>query len=99
MRFGFPEFFLVFAGVLSFHDLRISLIVGGVAAFFAFCRYAFELQEKREKAAEIESTAKLLNEQAEELGQALGNLFSTFKTDVSEKQKTKAKKYDNTNLH
>ena len=95
MRFGFPEFFLVFAAILSFHHLTTSLIVGGVAAFFAFCRYAFELQEKKEKAQEIESTAKLLNEQAEELGQALGKLFSTFKTDVDEKQK----KYDNTNLH
>lgn len=98
MRFGFPEFFLVFAAILSFQDLSTSLIVGGVAALFAFCRYAFELQEKQQKAEEIENTAKLLNEQAEELGQALGKLFSTFKTDVSEKQKTKTKKYD-TNLH
>ncbi len=99
MRFGFPEFFLVFAAILSFQDLQTSLIVGGVAAMFAFCRYAFELQEKQEKAKEVESTAKLLNEQAEELGQALGQLFSTFNSDVKEKQKTKAKKYGDTNLH
>lgn len=99
MRFGFPEFFLIFAAILSFQDIKISLVVGGVAAFFAFCRYAFELQEKSAKREEVENTAKLLNEQAEELGQALGNLFSTFKSDVSEKQKTEAKKYDNSNLH
>ena len=99
MKFGFPEYFLVFAVVLSWHNLTTSLVVGGCAAFFAFCRYAFELQEKQEKAKEVESTAKLLNEQAEELGQALGQLFSTFKTDVSEKQKTTAKKYDKSDLH
>ena len=80
-------------------SIKISLAVGGVAAFFAFCRHAFELQEKSAKREEVENTAKLLNEQAEELGQALGNLFSTFKSDVSEKQKTEAKKYDNSNLH
>lgn len=99
MRFGFPEFFLLFAAILSFQDIKISLAVGGTAAFFALCRYAFELQEKKEKAKEIESTAKMLNEQAEELGQALGKLFSTFTSDVTEKQKTSAKKYDTTNLN
>ena len=98
MRFGFPEFFLVFAVILSWHNLTTSLWVGGFAALFAFCRYALEIQEKKDKREEVENTAKLLNEQAEELGQALGKLFSTFKTDVSEKQKTSAKKYD-TNLH
>lgn len=96
MKFGFPEYFLVFAIILSWHDLTTSLIVGGCAALFAFCRYAFELQEKKENREEVESTAKLLNEQAEELGQALGQLFSTFKTDVS--KESEKKKYD-TNLH
>ena len=96
MRFGFPEYFLVFAIILSWHDLTTSLITGGCAAFFAFCRYALELQEKKEKREEVESTAKLLNEQAEELGQALGQLFSTFKADVS--KESEKKKYD-TNLH
>lgn len=95
MRFGFPEYLLMFGAVLSFHSLQASLITAGCAALFAFCRYAFELQEKREKREEVENTAKLLNEQAEELGQALGKLFSSFKTDVSEEQK----KYDKNNLH
>ena len=95
MRFGFPEFFLIFAGVISFTSLNVALVLAGCAGFFAFGRYAMELHEKQQKQQEIESTAKLLNEQAEELGQALGKLFSTFKSDVDKKQK----KYDNTNLH
>tara|TARA_B100000282_G_C31527249_1_gene396693 strand:- start:310 stop:597 length:288 start_codon:yes stop_codon:yes gene_type:complete len=95
MRFGFAECFLIFAGIVSFTDLNAALILAGVSAFFAFGRYAMEVHEKQQKREEVESTAKLLNEQAEELGQALGKLFSTFKTDVDEKQK----KYDKTNLH
>ena len=100
MKFGFPEYFLVFAVVLSWHNLTMSLWVGGCAAFFAFCRYAMELQEKTAKREEVESTAKLLNEQAEELGQALGQLFATFKNDVAKKSESESdkKKYD-TNLH
>lgn len=95
MKFGFPECFLIFAGVVSFTNLNAAFVIAGAAAFFAFGRYAMQIHEKQQKQQEVESTAKLLNEQAEELGQALGKLFSTFKSDVEEKQK----KYDNTNLH
>lgn len=95
MRFGFPEFFLLFAAVVSFHNLNTALVVAGFAALFAFCRYAFELQQKNEKVKEREDTAKLLNEQAEELGQALGKLFSNLKTDMAAEQK----KYDKDKLH
>ena len=52
MRFGFPEFFLLFAAVVSFHNLNTALVVAGFAALFAFCRYAFELQQKNEKVKE-----------------------------------------------
>ena len=95
MRFGFAECFLVFAGIVSFTNLNAALVLAAVALLISFGRYAMELHEKQQKREEVESTAKLLNEQAEELGQALGKLFSTFKTDVDEKNK----KYDKSNLH
>lgn len=90
MKFGYPEQFLLYAGILSFHNLTWSLSLAGASAFFAFVRLALEIQEKKEKEQEIESTAKLLNEQAEELGQALSKLFNVAKKEVVAKNK----KYD-----
>jgi len=95
MRFGYPEQFLLYAGVLSFHSLTWSLSLAGVSAVFAFVRLALKLQEKNEKKEELQSTATLLNEQAEELGQALAKLFNMTKKEVSEKNK---KKHDS-NVH
>lgn len=91
MKFGYPEQFLLYAGVMSFHSLTWSLSLAGVSAVFAFIRLALKLQEKNEKKEELQSTATLLNEQAEELGRALAKLFNMTKKEVSEKNK---KKYD-----
>jgi len=91
MRLGYPEFFLLYAGALAFHDLRWSIGIATASCAFAFLRFALEVQAKKEKKEELESTAQLLNEQAEELGQALTKLFSSLKSDVN---KTKTKKYD-----
>lgn len=90
MRFGYPEQFLLYAAVLSFHSITWSLSLAAASAVFAFVRLALNFQEKKEKKEEIESTAKLLNEQAEELGKALSNLFNTAKKEVVKKNK----KYD-----
>ena len=89
MKFGYPEFFLLYAGVLAFHDVRWSIGLALTSCVFAFLRFALEVQAKKEKKEELESTAQLLNEQAEELGQALTKLFSGLKSDVK-----KNKKYD-----
>lgn len=90
LRFGYPEQFLLYAAIVSFHNLTWSLSLAGASAVLAFVRLALEIQEKKEKQNEVESTAKLLNEQAEELGQALSKLFGAVKKDVVDKNK----KYD-----
>ena len=89
MRLGYPEFFLLYAGVLAFHDLKWSVGIAIASCIFSFFRFALEVQAKKEKKEELESTTQLLNEQAEELGQALTKLFSGLKSDVK-----KNKKYD-----
>lgn len=89
MKFGYPEFFLLYAGVLAFHDIRWSVGLALTSCLFAFFRFAIEIQAKKEKKEELESNARLLNEQAEELGQALTNLFAGLKSEVK-----KNKKYD-----
>ena len=88
-RFGYPEQFLCYAAIMSFHSLTWSLGLAAASCVFAFMRFALELQEKKEKMKEVETTAKLLNEQAEELGQALSKLFKNAKSDISGKKKVK----------
>jgi len=95
MKFGYPEYFLLYAGVLSFHSLTWSLSLAGISVVLAFVRLALKLQEKNEKKEALQSTATLLNEQAEELGQALAKLFNTAKNEVLDKDR---KKHD-TNVH
>jgi|TARA_B110000495_G_C22398486_1_gene254957 hypothetical protein len=90
MKVGYPELFLLFAGVISFQSLTWGLSLAGGSAVIAFVRLALQIQEKKEKQQEVESTAKLLNEQAEELGQALSKLFNATKKEVLNKNK----KYD-----
>jgi len=93
LRFGYPEQFLLYSAIVSYHSLTWSLSLAGVSALFAFARLALEMQEVKSKKDEVESTAKLLNEQAEELGQALSKLFGAVKKEV--KDVTDAnKKYD-----
>tara|TARA_B100000212_G_C27375759_1_gene534615 strand:- start:1655 stop:1954 length:300 start_codon:yes stop_codon:yes gene_type:complete len=92
-RFGYPEQFLVYAAILSFHSMTWSLSLAGASCLFAFFRFALEIQEKKEKMKEVETTAKLLNEQAEELGKALSQLFKNTKSEI----RSKKVKYGNGN--
>lgn len=76
MRLGYAEMLLIFAGVISFHSLTWSLSIAGLSVFTAFCSFALKVQEKKEAKQNAEQTVKVLNEQAEELGKSLGELFS-----------------------
>ena len=95
MKVGYPELFLLFAGVISFQSLTWGLSLAGGSAVIAFVRLALQIQEKKEKQQEVESTAKLLNEQAEELGQALSKLFNATKKEVLNNLRKSLKTLDN----
>ena len=75
MKLGYAEMFLVFAGVVSFQSLNWGLSLAGVSLFIAFCRFALQVQEKKEAKQNADNAVRVLNEQAEELAQSLGKLF------------------------
>ena len=89
MKIGYPELLLVFSAVISFQDFRWGLAFAALSLTVAFFRFAIEIQEKKEKKQELENTAKILNEQAEELGSALSKLFSNVKSEVVNRENNK----------
>jgi hypothetical protein len=84
MKIGYAELLLAFAAVISFHDLKWGLSFAGLSLLVAFCRFAVEIQEKKEKKEEVENAARVLNEQAAELGSALSKLFVNIKSGFEE---------------
>lgn len=98
MRIGYAEFLLVFAAITSFHDLRWGLGICGLSLFIAFCRFALDIQEKKEAIEKQENAAKILNEQAGELGEALSKLFGNLKSEIKS-DKYNSYKGDNKKYH
>ena len=98
MRIGYAEFLLVFAAITSFHDLKWGLAIAGLSLLVAFFRFALDVQEKKEAREKQENAAKLLNEQAGELGEALSSLFKNIKSEVSSDKYNKYKD-DNKKYH
>jgi len=92
MKIGYAEMLLAFAAITTFHSLNWGLAIGGLSLFVAFCRFALELQQKKEEKENLENAAKALNEQAGELGQALSKLFSNATSEINSK-------YDNKKYH
>jgi len=76
MRIGYAEMLLAFSAIISFHSINWALGIAGLSLFAAFCRFALQVQEKKEAKQNADETVKVLNEQAEELGKALSKLFS-----------------------
>ena len=88
MVIGYAELLLAFAAIISFHSLNWALGIAALSLLAAFCRFALQVQEKKEAKANAEDAAKLLNEQAEELGKSLSKLFgSTVKDKHSRNNK------------
>ena len=88
MRFGYPEQFLLYAGIMSFHNLTWSICLAALSCLFVFFRFALQFQEQKEQRERSEKNAQLLTEQAEELGNALSKLFG------GDVQKRNTKKYN-----
>ena len=101
MKIRYAEMLLIFAAIISFHSLNWSLGIAATSLFVAFCRFALQVQEKKETKENEQATAKLLNEQAEELGKSLSKLFGA--TSKSKKpSSSRNKKFDidpDTDLH
>lgn len=88
MKIRYAEMLLIFAAIISFHSLNWAIGIAAMSLFIAFCRFALQVQEKKEAKQNAEDTAKILNEQAEELGRSLSKLFgSTKKRKPSENKK------------
>ena len=94
MKLGYAEMLLIFAGVISFHSLTWALSLAGISILTAFCRFALDVQEKKEVKQNAEKATRVLNEQAEELGKSLGELFSKASS-LPNKKKSKT----DPNLH
>ena len=90
MRFGYAEMLLAFAAIISFHSLNWALGIAAFSLLTAFCRFAMQVQEKKEERQNADNAAKVLNEQAEELGKTLSKLFGNT---VKKTSSTRNKKY------
>ena len=90
VRFGMSEMMVIFATALLWHNVVGACCIFAFAAFSAFCRWAVEFTERAKKVEASRDAVQTLNEQASELGEALGALF----TAANQKKNKK-----NTNLH
>lgn len=86
MKLGYAEMLLIFAGVISFHSLTWALSLAGLSILTAFCRFALQVQEKKEARQSADEATRVLSEQAEELGKSLGELFSKASSSPSKKK-------------
>ena len=75
VRFAMSEMMVVFATGLLWHNIIAAACIFGLACVCAFMRYALEFNEKAKQAEAQKEAVKMLNEQAGDLGEALGQLF------------------------
>ena len=79
VRFGMSEMMVVFATALLWHSVVGASCIFGLAVFAAFCRWAVEFSEKAKQAEASKQAIQTLNEQAGELGSALGVMLGGAK--------------------
>ena len=79
VRFGMSEMMVLFAAAMLWHNTIAAACIFGFACVCAFARYAVEVSEMQKRTKAAEDASKVLTEGADELGQALGQLFSAAK--------------------
>ena len=79
VRFGMPEAMVLFAIGMLWHNVIVASTIFGVSVLFGFCRFCLEFNEKKQREDATKQAVQQLNEQAGELGEALGNLFNVRK--------------------
>ena len=84
IRFAMSEMMVIFATALLWHNTIAASCIFGFACICAFMRYALEFSEKSKQAEAQKEAVRLLNEQAGDLGEALGSIFGS----VGKKNKT-----------
>jgi|TARA_R110002060_G_scaffold38317_3_gene49498 hypothetical protein len=81
------EMMVLFATAMLWHNAVVAGCIFGIAVFGGMCRYAIEFSEKQKIENAKKQAISQINDQASEIGEAIGNLFAG------------TKKKTNTNLH
>jgi len=74
-KIGFSEGLLVFAIAALWHNQILAIIAMSLAIFGAVVRVSIEQNQKAKENEAKAEAAKLLNEQVQEVGDAIGSVF------------------------
>ena len=74
-RLGMPEFMVLFSIAMLWHNVLAASCIFAFAVLCGFGRFALEINEKKEREEATKEALQQLTGQANELGEALGNLF------------------------
>lgn len=78
-KIGFSEGLLVFAIAALWHNQILAIIAMSLAIFGAVVRVSIEQNQKAKENEAKAEAAKLLNEQVQEVGDAIGSVFGKKK--------------------
>ena len=76
LRLGMPEFMVLFSTALLWHSVIAGSCVFAFAVLCGFGRFALELNDKKQREEATKAALQELTGQANELGEALGSIFS-----------------------
>ncbi len=79
-KIGFSEGLLVFAIAALWHSQILAIVVLCLAVFGAVVRVSIDFSQKAKEAETKAEAAKILNEQVQEVGDAIGSVFGKKKT-------------------
>jgi predicted MFS family arabinose efflux permease len=79
-KIGFSEGLLVFAIAALWHNQMLAIIALCLAIFGAVARVSIDFSQKTKEAEVKAQAAKILNEQVQEVGDAIGSVFGKKKT-------------------
>ena len=79
VRFGMSEMMVLFATGMLWHSVVAACCIFGIAVFGGLCRYAIEFNEKQKIEDAKKQAISQLNDQASEIGEAIGHLFGGTK--------------------
>lgn len=79
IRFGMSEMMVLFAAAMLWHNVLAASCIFGLAVLGGMIRFSLEWSEKQKVEEAKKQAIQQLNEQAGELGEALGSLFGAGK--------------------
>ena len=75
-RLGMPEFMVLFSTAMLWHSVLAGSCIFAFAVLCGFGRFALEINAKKEREEATKEALQQLTGQANELGEAIGNLFA-----------------------